>query len=216
MKFQIIKKKECYVLNRKVLWAIVFVLIVLLYMFVRNIHEFLSLNEPVNAQVLVIDGLLADYALEQAAVEFNKHDNYRFIVTSGGDIPSGVYVSEYKTMAELTKASLIKLGVNKKLIIAIPGQNTKRNRTYSSALNLKEWLINQKDVKAINIFTIGCHSRRSRVEYEMALEHKIKVGTISVPDKTYDTTRWWAYSRGMRSVISELIGYIYAKFFLLW
>ncbi|MCF6239869.1 MAG: YdcF family protein [Bacteroidales bacterium] len=215
MKFKLIETKECRVLNRKVKTVIALFLLIVFYLFIKNIHHFLSLNEPVYGQVLVLDGLLADYAIEQAVVEFNSNDNYKLIITSGGNIPSGVYVSKYKTMAELTKASLIKLGVNKNKIVAFPGKNAIRNRTYSSALTLNQWLKNHQDIKAIDVLTIGCHSRRSRLFYEKALNNKYKVGVISVPDRSYDTERWWMYSRGMRSVISETIGYVYAKFFFL-
>lgn len=214
MKFILFEKKECKVLNRKIKLIIAFIIVIISFLFVKNIHDFLSLNEPVHGQVLVLDGLLADYAIEQAVIEFHKN-NYQLIITSGGNIPSGVYVSQYKTMAELTKASLIKMGVDKSKIIAIPGKNAIRNRTYSSALTLNEWLEKHHEINAIDVLTIGCHSRRSRLFYEKALQH-YSVGVISVPDRSYDTKKWWKYSRGMRSVLSETIGYIYAKFFFLW
>ncbi len=215
MKFKLIETKECRVLNRKVKIIVVLFLLIVFYLFIKNIHDFLSLNEPVYGQVLVLDGLLADYAIKQAVDEFDNN-NYKLIITSGGNIPSGIYVSRYKTMAELTKASLIKLGIDKNKIVALPGKNAIRNRTYSSALTLNEWLESHQDIKSIDVLTIGCHSRRSRLFYEKALNNKYKVGVISVPDRSYDTERWWMYSRGMRSVISETIGYIYAKFFFLW
>ncbi len=216
MNFRLIEKKECKVLNRKVKLIIVLLIGIIFYLVIKNIHHFLSLNEPVYGQALVLDGLLADYAIEQAVAKFKNNDNYKLIITSGGNIPSGIYVSEYKTMAELTKASLIKLGVDENKIVAIPGKNAIRNRTYSSALTLNEWLMKHQDIKAVDVLSIGCHSRRSRLFYERALNNKYKVGVISVPDKSYDTKKWWMYSRGMRSVLSETIGYVYAKIFFLW
>ena len=212
MKIIIIKKKYCKTLSWQAKLIVAVFITGLAFVFIKNIHSFLSLNEPINGQALVLDGLLADYAIEQAAAEF-KNNDYKIIITSGGNIPSGTYVSEYKTMAELTKASLIKLGVDKNKIVAIPGANAKRNRTYSSALNLNEWLAKNKNINAINIISIGCHSRRTKLFYELALNNKYEVGVILVPDRSYDTKRWWAYSRGMRSVFSETIGYVYAKLF---
>ena len=46
----------------------------------------------------------------------------------------------------------------------------------------------------------------------MALGANVAVGVISVPDRGYDPNRWWRYSQGVKTVINEVIGYIYTRF----
>jgi hypothetical protein len=36
---------------------------------------------------------------------------------------------------------------------------------------------------------------------------------IAVEDREYDPARWWRYSEGVKEVISEGAGYLYARFF---
>ena len=38
------------------------------------------------------------------------------------------------------------------------------------------------------------------------------MGIISVENREYDPKRWWKYSEGVREVIGEGVGYVYARF----
>jgi hypothetical protein len=39
------------------------------------------------------------------------------------------------------------------------------------------------------------------------------MGVIAAPDQTYDQDHWWRSSNGVRTVLSELIAYLYAVIF---
>jgi len=47
----------------------------------------------------------------------------------------------------------------------------------------------------------------------MALGDDVKVGVISIPDTRFDPSAWWKTSEGARSVLTESIGYVYARVF---
>ena len=178
---------------------------------VRQLHSFLAVTDPVDADLLVIEGWAPDYALEAARSEFLKH-HYAKLYVTGGPLERGALLSEYRTYAELGTAGLRKMGVE--VVQAVPSLKTRKDRTYLSALTLKEFF--QKDgkvVKKINLISLGAHSRRSRMLFEQAFGSDTKVGIIAIEDQDYDATQWWKSSQGFRSVTDELIAYVYARLF---
>jgi len=48
--------------------------------------------------------------------------------------------------------------------------------------------------------------------FEKAFNGKVKVSTIALDDLSYDPEHWWRSSAGVRDVLSEAIGYLYARF----
>jgi hypothetical protein len=40
----------------------------------------------------------------------------------------------------------------------------------------------------------------------------VDVGVIAIKPDSYNTSRWWLFSDGVRNVISESIAYLYARF----
>ncbi len=194
-------------------WGIFITLIASLisYNFI-NIYPFLAVNSPIKADILVVEGWIPDYALEQALVEF-KRNSYRQIITTGIPLEIGFYLAEYKNFAELSAETLKKLGVEPEKIVAVPSPEVIKDRTYASALALREWIENSDlKIEAINLFSHETHSRRSWLIFKKALSPQIKVGVISSAPKNYEPKKWWIYSAGVRSVINEAVAYIYARF----
>ena len=64
---------------------------------------------------------------------------------------------------------------------------------------------------SIDVVSSGVHARRTWLLFEKAFP-SVDVGIISITPNSYDTSRWWLFSEGVRSVISESIAYIYARF----
>src|SRR5438552_13954182 len=60
------------------------------------LHPFLAKSQLVHSPVLVVEGWLPDYALQQAVSEFREKGYERLIVV-GGPIEIGASLSEYKT-----------------------------------------------------------------------------------------------------------------------
>ena len=85
---------------------------------------------------------------------------------------------------------------------------------YYLAVTFRVWLSEHKvGVHSFNVVTEGAHARRTRLLYEKAFGKNVVVGIISVPNPDYDVRHWWRYSDGVREVLSESVGYIYARLF---
>lgn len=178
---------------------------------IAHLYPFLAVTSPINtAEILVVDGWISDYALEQAAAEF-KHGSYRQLVTLGITVDNGYYLAEYKNFAEIAAATLKKLGVPPEKIIAVPVPNVVKNRTNASVVALLQWITDSNlPIESINLFTTDAHARRSWLICKKTLSPKIKVGIISANPPNYDPKKWWNSSEGVRVIISEVIAYIYA------
>jgi hypothetical protein len=210
-----IAKKECWVPTLWG-WAMVFALFVLGgAALVMNANSFLSPVRPVTPDVLVVEGWLPDYALESAALEFKKHP-YRLCITTGGSMETGSYLSEYRNFADLACLTLRKLGIDSSRVLAVPAPLVNKDRTYASSVALREWFDKTGySVHSVNVFSLGCHSRRSQMLFAKALGRNVTVGVIACSDRSYDSRRWWHYSAGVRMVSGEGLAYIYGLLFSL-
>lgn len=184
------------------------------FFILRKIYDFLAVNSPDrSADFLVVEGWLPDYALEKAMQEFKK-GSYRKLITTGLPLARGSYLSEYKTFAEVAAATLLALGFERDRLVAVPGPEALKDRTYTSAVAFREWLSpSNSDVKSINLYSFGPHSRRSWMLFKQALSPQIQVGVIAGEPLDYNPEVWWQFSEGVRTVISEAIAYVYARFF---
>lgn len=211
--FKLLKNKNCRVLTWSSKLLITLTLAATIIAFTKTIPFFLSVHKPLNGDVLLLDGQMPDYAIEEAIKIFNK-GNYEFIVTTGGRIASGYYIADIKTMAELNKATFLRLGFPKNKTIALPTGNFVTNRTYHSALTSKKWLLkNNTSFRKVDILAIGAHARRSRLLFKKALGEDFEVGIIRVKHPGYHSSIWWKSSIGSRVIISETIAFTYAKLF---
>lgn len=196
-------------------WLVVFCLLGLtLFTPLLFLNQFLSLHQPIpKANILVLEGWLSDDSLLMAMEEF-KTEQYQLLITTGLPLEKGFYLADYKTFAQLTAATLLKLGFPANKLVAVPTEYVVKNRTMAAALSLKKWLLNQNNlsVKSLNIFSWGPHARRSWLIFHRVMQPEFQVGIIANQPNTYDPARWWQSSEGFRVTISELIAYIYAKF----
>jgi uncharacterized SAM-binding protein YcdF (DUF218 family) len=178
----------------------------------RAMYPFLSVHEPVDAQVLVVEGWLPDYALAEVSREFMRR-HYSLIITTGGPFEQGFYVTEYKTFAHLSAATLGKLGIDSAAIVVLPSPEIKVDRTFASAYEVKKWLDGGgRRIDAINLVSMGPHARRSRMLFQKALGPAVRVGVIPYTDRTYALPAWWTSSNGFRKVTDEAVAYCYARF----
>ena len=209
----LLKRRECWTLSGPG-WAILCVIsTTIIVLTIVKIHSFLSANDPVQAQLLVVEGWLPDYALEEAMNEFNAH-HYDLLVITGEPLLKGSRLLEYKTSAHAAAATLKKLGFDEELIVVITVPLVQKDRTFASALAFKKWLLNSElSVKAVNIYTLGAHARRSRLLFEKILGNKLEIGIIAAENLRYDPHNWWRSSVGVQTVIGEAIAYIYTRIF---
>ncbi len=182
---------------------------VLLFLLLQT-NAFLSLNRPVKSDVLVVEGWLPDYALEES-MEIFKRENYKKIVTTGGPLGVGSYLIEYRDLAHLSQATLLALGMKENEVVAVPAPDVHRDRTFHSALAVKQWMLkNDMQIKKMNLVSLGPHTRRSTNLFQKVFEGEVEIGSIAIESRDYDSDRWFASSEGVRSTIDEAIAYLYA------
>lgn len=176
-------------------------------------HPFLAVTDRTDADVLVVEGWLPNYALEECIAEF-KSKPYRQLVTVGCQILTGVNVEEGEDQASYAAKRLVWLGLPQEFVRAAPSSVKYRDRTYASALALKRWFdVNSESVNAVNLVTLGPHARRSRLLFKKVFQGKVHVGIISIENREYDPGRWWQSSEGVKETISEALAYCYARLF---
>jgi hypothetical protein len=163
--------------------------------------------------VLVVEGWAPDYALVNAAHEF-WDGHYALLVVTGGPLENGMFLSEYKTWAQVAGATFKKLGIDTNALVVLPSPKVRADRTYAAACQVRAWVQRSPGpITSINLFSVGAHTRRSGLLYRQALGKNVMVGTICCADKEYDVRKWWTSSQGFRTVADECIAYFYARFF---
>lgn len=183
------------------------------YSLLLGIYPFLAPTHRVDANVLVVEGWVNEFAIGIAAEEFNTGSYQRIITTGGPSKGSGGYTNDYNTAASVGAGRLKAAGIPNEIVQMVPSRVISRDRTYSSATALRDWFREHHlSVRGINVVTESVHARRTRLLFQEALGDSVLVGIIAVPSPDYDAAHWWRYSEGVREVISETIAYVYAQF----
>jgi uncharacterized SAM-binding protein YcdF (DUF218 family) len=179
-----------------------------------GIYPFLAETRRVDADVLVVEGWVHSYVIRAAVDDFKSHA-YRKVFTTGGPVSGkGGYINDFQTSASVGAESLVRTGLPAEVVQMVPSHEIGRDRTYSSAIALRDWLDEHKErVSSFNIITEGAHARRTRLMFQEAFGSDVKVGVISILSPDFDARHWWHYSEGTEEVIGETIAYLYAKFF---
>jgi len=143
-----------------------------------------------------------------------KNGSYERIFTTGGpEDGTGGYVNDYYTSASVAAEGLKKFGIRDDLVQMVPSRVFARERTYSSAVALRDWFREHNiSVHSINVLTEDAHARRTRLLYQRAFGKNVAVGVIAISNPDYDPKDWWRYSDGVREVIGESIAYTHAQF----
>jgi len=195
-------------------WLVVSTLIIAVSIgFAGNLYPFLAPNKLPHEGLLVVEGWINDEALGEA-VRIYRGGNYSKIICSGVPIETGNCLLPFKTYSEMTAARLLTLGIDPSEIFTAIGDTAKKDRTYLSALALRKALA-EHHIEATNIhlLTTGPHGRRSLLLFKKALGKEYRIGVTCLEDTDYDPEHWYAYSQGVRKVISEFIACIYATLF---
>lgn len=193
-------------------WILITTLILgLIFGFLKNVYPFLAPQKPPHQGLMIVEGWIHDFALDDAITLF-KQGNYSKIVCTGVQIETGSYIQQFKSYPEMTAARLKKMGVPEEKIIVTVADDAKKDRTYLAAVALREAFIayNLKE-KNLHLITTGPHGRRSRLLFQKALGDKYNIGITCLDDMGYDPEKWYIYSEGVRAVMSEFIAYSYAK-----
>ena len=212
--FGLLQRRERWGLSRRGWLAAGGLAALLGVLFLFRIYPFLAVTDrqPLS-DYLVAEGWVPVDVLKGACEEFHT-GGYRSILVSGCIVHDEWTDKPGVTYADWGASKLRRLGVPNDLIEPVPCFVQKRDRTYSSALAVKQWLdAHGIHPTQINMVTEGCHARRSRLLFQKAFGPDLKVGVIAVADPQFDPDHWWRTSEGVREVIGESIAYLYARFF---
>jgi hypothetical protein len=198
-------------------WGVLIVVFLLVAaLFVAFAHPFLAVNHPLGGQALVVEGWVDSGLLEEVIGAF-RTGNYRWLVTTGGPMPSNSYFAHLypgvSTYADLAATALQEMGVSQDSIVSIPAPPVPLNRTYAGALRVGSWIERNEAVLSVDVLTQSTHARRSWLIYRQAIGDRAEVGVISKSVAFYDPDRWWTTSAGVRSLLNEAIAYVYYKLF---
>jgi uncharacterized SAM-binding protein YcdF (DUF218 family) len=195
-------------------WLILFATLVVAAGFLLlTIHPFLAVTHRVNANILVVEGWIHEYAIRAGAQEFMAGSYPRVFTTGGPVTGSGGYTWDADTSASVGASQLRKCGVRPESVQMVPSHVIGRDRTYYSAVALRDWFRERKmNVGSINVVTESTHARRTWLLFREAFGNRVSVGIIAVHNPDYDAKHWWRSSDGFREVVSEAMAYIYARF----
>ena len=209
----LLKRKEVWTPSARG-WLVLCAVTAALFLgFLFGVHPFLAVTSRSQPEVLVIEGWIQDYALLEGWKEFQR-GHYTMMLTVGGPFRSGVDLDPDDDYADLAALKLKKMVRQDIPVQAVPSPGGKRDRTYASAIAVKDWLeAHHRVIGSITVVTVGPHARRSRLLYEKAFGSQTAIGVVAIESEDYEQTRWWRYSEGVKEVISEGAAYLYARLF---
>jgi hypothetical protein len=184
------------------------------WLFVQSVHTFLTVNDGGVGDVMVVEGWIGSRPVGDEVARAMLRGHYKLVVVvkdkyDGGDKwTSGGYAADY------VAADLAAHGVPKDLINTLFCPVVHKDRTYHCALATRQWL-QQRGVfvQSVDVVTLASHSRRSRLLYQKAFTRQVKIRITALEDRDYDPAHWWRSSEGVKTVLSEVVAYIYARFF---
>jgi hypothetical protein len=176
-------------------------------------EPFLTRDERLAADTLVIESWIQPDALHAAAVEF-RTGGYRHLVITGG-LTGSKGTLRRRSYSTLATRELVDAGISQGQIIAADTPDVENQRTYIMAVAVRRALEERKvQSAAVNIFTAGAHARRSRLVYTKVFGPQVKVGVISWTAWNRAASRpWWTSSERTLELIKETLGYTYELLF---
>lgn len=210
----LLTRKERWGLSRRGWIVALLAILVVGLLFLWRIHPFLAVTHRVDTRILVVEGWVDPFVIKAAVKEFEDGHYERVFTTGGPVVGTGGYSNRYDTEASVGADELKVAGIPASLVQMVPSRVWDRNRTYYSAIALRDWFHQHHlHVHSFNVLTEDAHARRTWLLFQEAFGPDVKVGIISVANPDYNPKDWWKYSEGVREVIGETIAYIYAKFF---
>ena len=189
--------------RRRRKWAAAGLCIVALWAFALYVHPFLAINEPVDADTMVVEGWVPAYVLDGAAREIVR-GKYAHVFVAGMESEEGG-----ESDAAGAARYLVAAQVSPSIIIDSTTPATSWNRTSHMARAVRDRmdLLGIKP-KGVNVLTLGSHGRQSRLAYRRILGPQILVGVITIPKNDYDPARWWASLAGVKKTTKDFAGWL--------
>jgi hypothetical protein len=183
--------------------------------FIFYVDPFLARSSPVNAEMLIIEAWVDTRYMRTAVQEFRK-GKYRHIFVVGDSQSSG---SQGKSADDVERImdTLIQLDIAPSLITGVPVPPKKWHKTWSQALTFRNYIARSNyPIKAVNVFTLGVHARKSQLLYQRAVGPDIQVGVISVTHYGRSSGHWWLTIGGIYGVAKNSVAYVDALLQTVW
>ena len=209
---KLVRRREVWL---PTVWGWLFLLLFLALALVivgRGLYSFLAVNEPSGGKILAIDGWMAPYGLDQAVTAF-RNGGYELAVTTGAPMEKWPQGNVYSTAAERAADYLKSRGLPPSAVAAAPTPASAQDRTFLAAVMVREWAKRSGiEVRAIDVFSLGAHTRRSRYLYQKAFGPEVKVGAVAARHE-YADEGWWRSAEGAREVLDQAIAYVWVVLF---
>jgi hypothetical protein len=195
-------------------WLVLLVVLALAAVIVgRELHPFLAINEPSGGKILVVEGWMEPYHLDQAVAVF-REGSYELAVATGTPLPEWPQGNVYRTAAERAAEYLKSRGLPPSAVAAIPSPGSARHRTFLSAVMVREWAKRSGiEVQALDVFSLGTHARRSRLLFRKAFGPQVKVGAMAARHEHAEDERWWRSAESTREVLDQAVAYVWVLLF---
>ena len=173
----------------------------------RYIALFLTVNQPLGADTLVIEGWMDKEELEQALAFFDANGYSRAIIV-GGPITNdfhGIDTSYAERAAEYLQSK--GLPGDKTVVINTPW--SAQNRTFLSAVMTRDWLYRSNiTLKRLDLFSSHVHTRRSRYLFQLAFGDAVEIGVVPSTPVDFDLEHWWRSSGSGKHVAVEFAAWV--------
>jgi len=208
-KLKLIKKQHIWLPTIPGLILISITCIAMTIFIINNLANYLAQQQPISKGILVVEGWVSEQTLLQAIHSY-KTNPYQQIITTGGLIKSRQQ-GKHKSYADSAAAFLLKNGINKSEVTSLPTPDSAQNRTFLSAVIVRDWLIMKKNKnQTIDVVSEGVHARRTLALYQMAFANKREIGIMTGEAEEYPLESWWETSAGAKAVVSEVVGLVWS------
>ena len=211
MKFPALIRRRSLVLPTLMGWLLMLLVLGLIAVFVlRNLAFFLTVNEPVGADYLVIEAWMDKEEFDQAHSYFDAND-YQLAILVGGPIHNDFHEMDSNFAPRAADYLRLK-GMPADKMVVLEAPDSKQNRTFLNAVYVRDWFLQQDgEVANIDVFTSLIHTRRSRDLYQIALGETVEVGVVPSNPSDFDPAHWWRTSRWGKGVTVEFAAWLLVK-----
>ena len=162
--------------------------------------------------MLIVEGWIREEPIQGASLEFLK-GGYRYVVATGGYTGERWEARRWSD-AEIARRSLLQNGVPPEKVVFAQAPDAEASRTFSAAVTAKQ-VLDEKGLlpKAVTVYTMGAHARRSRLVYQKVFGSKVPVGVISWKPPGSESEPWWRNSSRAADFVKETVGCIWEWLF---
>ena len=171
-------------------------------------ESFLSGTRRLPAEVLVVEGWIGPQGIREAHREFER-GGYQYIVASGGLSGERWNERRWSYAAEAAKV-LLSCGIPPDRIVVATPPVTEGQRTFEEAE--AAWrALRARSIhpKALNVFTMGAHARRSRLVFAKVFGPGTDVGVIAWIPHDYEPGAWWHSSERASDFVKETVAFAF-------